>query len=94
VNWLKKPSTTGGIIYLVVLGVLFVGLGVVAFGAWRTGTTVMGCAFGLAFVARAVLPEERAGMLRVRRRYVDLTALAICCSGLIVLAAAIPPAPA
>ncbi len=93
-NWLKKPSTTGGIIYLIVLGVLFVGLGIVAYGAWRTGTSVMGCAFGLAFLARAVLPEERAGMLRVRRRYVDLTALAICCTGMIVLATAIPPAPA
>ncbi|MBA2772731.1 MAG: DUF3017 domain-containing protein [Nocardioidaceae bacterium] len=93
-NLLKKPSTTGGIIYLVVLGALFVGLGVVAYGAWRTGISVMGCAFGLAFLARAVLPEERAGMLRVRRRYVDLTALAICCTGMIILATVIPQAPA
>jgi len=94
VNWLKKPSTTGGIIYLVVLAVLFVGLGIVTYGAWRTGTSVMGVAFGVAFVSRAVLPEERAGMLRVRRRYVDLTALGICCAGMIVLAAAIPSRPA
>ena len=89
-NWLKKPSTTGGIIYLAVLGTVVVGLGLVAAGVWRTGIVTMGCAFGVAFAARAVLPDERAGMLRIRRRFVDLTAMAICCGGMIVLAAIIP----
>lgn len=89
-SWLKKPSTTGGIIYLVVVSIMLVGLGTVAAGAWRSGTVVMGASFGLAFVSRAVLPDERAGMLRVRRRFVDLTALALCCIGMLVLAAAIP----
>ncbi len=88
-SWLKKPSTTGGIIYLVVVSVTLVGLGIVAAGAWRSGTVVMGAGFGLAFVSRAVLPDERAGMLRVRRRFVDLTALALCCVGMLVLAAVI-----
>jgi len=94
VNWLQKPSTTGGLVYLVVLAMLVIGLCIVAVGAWRTGASVMGASFGLAFAARAVLPDERAGMLRVRRRYVDLTALALCCVGLVVLAAAIPEPPA
>lgn len=89
-NWLKKPSTTGGIIYLAVLGTVVVGLALVAAGVWRTGIVTMGCAFGVAFAARAVLPDERAGMLRIRRRFVDLTAMAICCGGMIVLAAIIP----
>ncbi len=89
-SWLKTPSTTGGIIYLIVLAVLLVGLGIVISGAWRTGVVVMGSSFGLAFVARALLPDERAGMLRVRRRSVDLVALAACCVGIIVLAIAIP----
>ncbi len=88
-NWLKKPSTTGGIIYLLVLGVLLAGLVTVAAGEWRTGVVMMGGGFGLAFAGRAVLPEERAGMLRVRRRYVDLTTLAICCGGILTLAALI-----
>ena len=89
-NWLKKPSTTGGIIYLAVLGTVVVGLALVAAGVWRTGIVTMGCAFGVAFAARAVLPDERAGMLRIRRRFVDLTAMAICCGGMIILAAIIP----
>jgi hypothetical protein len=90
VNWLKKPSTTGGIIYLIVVASMLTGLGVAATGAWRVGIVTMGASFGLAFAARLVLPDERAGMLRVRRRLVDLTALAICGGGLLILAAVIP----
>ncbi len=89
-NWLKKPSTTGGIIYLVVVGGVLVGLVLVAAGVWRGGVVTMGGSFGLALAARAVLPDERAGMLRIRRRFVDLTAMAICCGGMLVLAAVIP----
>ena len=89
-TWLQKPSTTGGIIYLIVMAVLLIGLGTVVFGAWRTGIVVMGSSFGLAFVFRAVLPDERAGMLRVRRRFFDLVVLAVCCTGTLVLAAVIP----
>jgi len=90
VTWLQKPSTTGGIIYLLVVAVLLAGLGIIIIGAWRTGIVVMGASFGLAFAFRAVLPDERAGMLRVRRRLFDCAALALCCTGLIVLAAVIP----
>jgi DUF3017 family protein len=89
-NWLKKPSTTGGLVFLVVVGILLVGLIVVVAGAWRTGVTIMGIAFIVALVFRAVLPDERAGMLRIRRRYVDLTTMAICGGGMLVLAAIVP----
>jgi hypothetical protein len=91
VNWLKKPSTTGGIVYLVVVATLVVGLCVVAAGAWRSGVIVMGGAFGLAFAARAVLPDNRAGMLRIRRRFVDLTTMAVCSIGMLILALIISP---
>jgi hypothetical protein len=86
VNWLKKPSTTGGIVYLVVTSALIVGVAIVAIGAWRTGVVVMGLAFGVAFVFRAVLPDDRAGMLRIRRRFVDLTTMGACCAGMLILA--------
>jgi hypothetical protein len=89
-SWLKKPSTTGGLVYLVVVGTLLAGLVVVVAGAWRTGVTIMGVAFVVAFVARAILPDERAGMLRIRRRVVDLTTMAMCGGGMLVLAAVIP----
>jgi hypothetical protein len=90
VNWLKRPSTSGGLAYLVAAATLVVGLTVVALGPWRTGVVVVGAALSLAFVARAALPDERAGMLRIRRRFVDLTTLAVCAAGMFVLVAAIP----
>jgi hypothetical protein len=89
VNWLKKPSTTGGIVYLVVMATLLVGLGVVTAGAWRTGVAVMGIAFGVAFAFRLILPDDRAGMLRIRRRFVDLTTMGACCAGMLILAAVV-----
>jgi Protein of unknown function (DUF3017) len=90
VNWLQKPSTTGGIIYLTVVGMLLAGLVMVLIGGWRSGVALMGGSFGVAFFARSVLPEERAGMLRVRRRVLDLTAMGICCVGMVLLAVVIP----
>lgn len=88
-NWLKKPSTTGGIVYLVVMATLLVGLGVVAAGAWRSGVIVMGVALGVAFTFRLLLPDDRAGMLRIRRRFVDLTTMGVCCAGMFILAAVV-----
>lgn len=89
-SWLKKPSTAGGIVYLIVMTQLIVGVGIVTAGAWRLGATVMGASFAVAFVARSVLPDERAGMLRIRRRFVDLATMAVCGIGMVVLAAVIP----
>lgn len=89
-NWLKKPSTTGGIVYLIVLALVFVGLILIVVDAWRTGVTVMGISFAIAFVMRSALPDDRAGMLRVRRRYIDLTTLALCSATFLVLAVIVP----
>ena len=86
-NWLKKPSTTGGIIYLAVVATTVVGIGIVVAGEWRLGVFVMAAAFGVAALSRAVLPDERAGMLRIRRRFVDITTMAICSGGMFLLAA-------
>jgi hypothetical protein len=93
VNWLKKPSTTGGIFYLVVVGMLVAGLVLVALNAWRRGVGVMGFGFGLAFVMRMVLPDHHAGMLRVRRRLVDLATLAMCSGVMLAMAVLIPNRP-
>lgn len=89
-NWFKKPSTTGGIFYLIVVGIVIAGLVMVALGTWRLGVTVMGLGFGLAFLARLALPDQRAGMLRVRRRWFDLFLLA-CCSGVMLSMAVLIP---
>ena len=50
-----------------------------------------GESLGAAYIgATAVLPDERAGMLRIRRRFVDLTTFAVCAAGMFALVAAIP----
>lgn len=89
-NWFKKPSTTGGIFFLICVGMMLAGLILVAFAPWRSGVTVMGLAFALAFLMRMVLPDDRAGMLRVRRRLIDLFMLAVCGGLLLALAVLIP----
>jgi hypothetical protein len=83
--WLKKPSTTGGIIYLISLGMVTGGIALVALDGWRAGVSTMGAAFVLAFIGRLVLPDDRAGMLAVRRRIIDLIGLATCGAALLVL---------
>lgn len=89
-TWLKRPSTAGGVVYLVVVAALVLGIVVVALGGWRTGVTIMGLSFAVAFVMRAALPDGRAGMLRVRRRLLDAAMLAVCSGVLLVLAVVIP----
>lgn len=92
-NLLKKPSTTGGIIYLVCVAMMVFGLAIVGVGRWRQGVTLMGLGFGLAFTMRLVLPEQLAGMLHVRRRLIDLAVLATCGGLMLVLAVVIPNRP-
>jgi hypothetical protein len=65
----------------------------VGLNAWRRCVGVMGLGFGLAFVMRMVLPDHHAGMLRVRRRLVDLATLAICSGVMLAMAVLIPNRP-
>jgi hypothetical protein len=87
----RIPSTLGGLVYLIVVGVSAVGLLVVAFGPWRRGVGLMGVGLVLAALMRASLGDRDAGMLRVRRsRWVDVLMLGGAGIGLIVLASVIP----
>jgi hypothetical protein len=87
----RIPSTFGGAVYLVVVAVSAVGLLIVAFGPWRRGVGLIGCALLLGAVMRTLLPENNAGMLRVRRsRWADVLMLGGVGVALIVLASVIP----
>lgn len=90
---LKQPSTIGGMIYLVVLGTALVGVGIAAFGAWRTGVCWLGGSLLLAALGRLVLPGDDAGMLGVRRRRLDSVLFLAVGIALIVLAVTIPNQP-
>ncbi len=89
----RRPQTLGGMVYLVVVAMAVVGLAIVALGAWRTGISWLGGGLVVGAIARLLLPEQRSGMLRVRRKAVDLVMLAACGTTMIVLAAVIPNQP-
>lgn len=58
---------------IVVVGLIFVAAFVlVAAGYWRRGALLIGIAVGVAAALRLVLPDDRAGLLAVRTRTIDL----------------------
>lgn len=89
-----RPETVGGVVYLGVLGVVGVGLAMVAAGTWRTGVVWMGAGLLVAASGRLVLGDYASGMLRVRRqRWVDALLLAVAGVAMVLLAITIPDQP-
>lgn len=80
-------------IYLIVLATTVAGLCLVGFGSWRRGIALVGIGFIFASGMRLVVNEGEAGMLRVRGRWFDVSALALVGASLIVLATNIPDQP-
>ena len=87
---MRRPQTLGGTIYLLVLAAALIGLGIVAAGAWRTGVGWIGTGALVAALARLVLAEEAAGMLRVRRKWSDVLMLTVAGVALVVLSIVVP----
>ncbi len=78
--------------YAIVLAGLAAGLAYIWQGSHsvRAGTFILAGALFVAVAARLALPEQRAGMLASRRRYIDVTALAILAIGLLVAGLVLP----
>jgi hypothetical protein len=93
VTELRKPSTLGGVIYLCVLAAAVAGVIIAATGPWRTGVSWLAFALLAAAVARLVLPDHDAGMLRVRNKALDATILIAMGIAILVLAGTIPDQP-
>ena len=89
----RRPQTFGGAVYLVVVAMALTGLAITVAGAWRTGVSWMGAGLLVGSLSRLVLPERRAGILRVRRRTADVGMLALAGVALLVLAAVVPNQP-
>ena len=88
----RRPRTRGGVVYLSVVLVAVGGLALVLSGQWRPGTTVLGVAFLLATIGRIALPDADAGMLKLRRKAIDVPTLLLIGLALVVLAALVPEA--
>ena len=78
--------------YAVVLAGVAAGLAWISQGQQqvRAGTFTVAGALFVAVVVRLTLPRRRAGMLASRRRYIDVTALAILAVGLLVAGLVLP----
>lgn len=74
------------VLLAVAVGVAWAGL-----GHWKRGSTVIGAAFWLGTLLRAVLPERRVGLLGVRSRAVDVACLGALGAGIIALTLVVPP---
>jgi hypothetical protein len=85
------PRSRGSQFYLLQLLVVAAGLVLVLFGLWRLGLHVIGAAFVGGAIARAVVPVEHEGMLRVRGRTFDIFWMATLGVALIALAIVVPP---
>ncbi len=75
---------------VVLLGVA-ASLGVVALDQFRVGSLLLAASLVLAFVLRLVLPNDRAGMLAVRSKRVDLIVLGALGGALVIFALWVPP---
>ncbi|BBH16632.1 hypothetical protein Back2_09190 [Nocardioides baekrokdamisoli] len=89
---LRRPSTIGGACYLTVLAVAAAGLIVVATGHWRAGVDLLAASLLGSALARGVLPEDEAGMLQVRSKFLDVSLLIGVGGVLIWLASTVPNA--
>ncbi|MGA9869786.1 MAG: DUF3017 domain-containing protein [Rhodococcus sp. (in: high G+C Gram-positive bacteria)] len=76
---------------LAVLVVIAVALVLVLADRWRRGSFVLGVATMLAAGFRLCLPESRIGLLAVRSRAFDVSALALVGGAIVFLSASIDP---
>ena len=76
---------------LVVAGFGLIALVLVAAGFWRRGALLIGIGVGVAALLRLVLPEDRAGVLVVRSRGIDVSMMAAVCATVVYIAATIDP---
>ncbi|MDN5727362.1 MAG: DUF3017 domain-containing protein [Propionibacteriales bacterium] len=88
----STPARAGGGHPLREWPLLVVAIGVVAglliafTGQWRIGVAIVGIGLGIGALERLLLPDRVAGLLRVRSRAFDVTALAVMAVGVVISA--------
>jgi hypothetical protein len=92
------PSTRGGITpgtaaFAAAVGLAVLGVALAAFGAWEVTVWLLAAALAGAAMARLVLPDELAGLLRVRRKAVDVLAFVLLGTGIVLVFLSLPPRP-
>lgn len=75
------------------IAVAAAGLLVVAFGPWRIGVGMIGAGLVAGSMARTLLPDRAAGLLRVRRLSADVVIMTALGIVIVVLAFLVPDQP-
>ena len=75
----------------VALAILAAGVAFAAMGRWRMASLLIGGALLVAAALRLVLPRMQAGLLVVRRRWIDVSVLTLLGVAVVVLAFVVPP---
>lgn len=76
---------------LLVLAIIVTGLAVVADDHFRRGTVLIAMGVCVAAGLRAVVPDDQAGVMRVRSRVIDVLTLSALGLGSLVAALIVPP---
>jgi hypothetical protein len=86
-----RKVVTGQWPILLVMVIFLAAFGLVIAGYWRRGALVIGIGVGVAAVLRLALTDERAGLLAVRSKTIDVATTATVCAALIYIAWTIDP---
>lgn len=78
---------------LLAVAVAVVGVVLISVGSWRRGPFVIAAALWLAAFLRLVLPDRIAGLLVVRRRWIDVAGMALLGAAIATLALVVPGTP-
>ena len=89
-GFVRKVATRQWPILMVAL-VLLVAVGLVSAGYWRRGALVMAIGVGVAAAMRLTLPDDRAGLLAVRSRAIDIATTASVSAAMLYIAWTIDP---
>ena len=76
---------------LAALALVGVGVGFAAFGHWRRASLMIAAGLICGGGLRLVLPPAVAGLLVVRRRWVDVTAMVGLGAAIVIVAFVVPP---
>lgn len=81
-----QPGWLAQVPYLLVLATMSAGIVIVAAAHFKRGPALIAGGLLLGALFRALLPEHKVGMLRVRGRWFDVLTLVVLAAVLIVLA--------
>ncbi len=76
---------------VLVMSIFLVAFALAAANFWRRGALLIGVSVGLAAVLRLVLSEDRAGLLVVRSRGVDVATTVVVATAMVYIASTIDP---